>query len=58
MAVLRRTRYRVRTLPSGKRVKETIAPNGRIIKVITLKSKVKRTKTGKRLSKRRRRIYK
>jgi len=56
MPVLEGTRYRVKTLPSGKRVKQTIAPNGRIIKVVPLRSKVNRTKTGERLNKRRRRI--
>lgn len=50
------TRYIVKTLPSGKRVKQTIAPNGRIIKVVPIVNKVNRTKTGKRLNQRRRRI--
>jgi len=56
MATPRGTTYKVKTLPSGKRVKQTIAPNGRIVKVVPLRSKVNRTKTGKRLNKRRRRI--
>lgn len=50
-------RYRVRTLPSGKQVKETISSNGRIIRVVPVDSRTNRTKTGKRLSKRRGRIH-
>ena len=50
-------RYRVRTLPSGKQVKETISSSGRIMKVVTIVKKINRTKTGKRLNNRRRRIY-
>lgn len=48
-------KYRVRTLSSGKKVKETLSPTGRILKVEPLKTN--RTKSGKRLSNRRRRIY-
>lgn len=47
----------IKTLPSGKKVKQTISPTGRIIKVTTIGSKINRTKSGKRLNKRRRRIY-
>ena len=50
-------KYRIRTLPSGKRVKQTITPDNRIIRVVPVTNKTNRTKTGKRLNKRRRRIY-
>ncbi len=56
MVVPSGTRYRVKTLPSGRRVKQTIAPNGRIVRAVPLISKTNRTKTGKRLNARRRRI--
>jgi len=49
-----RVRHRVKTLPSGKRVRQTISPLGRIIRVVPLAT----TKTGRRLNKRRRRIHK
>ena len=52
------TYYRIRTYPSGKRVRLAISPSGRILESASVKSKVKRTKTGKRLARRRRRIYK
>ena len=48
----RSTKYIVRTLPSGKKVKQTISSGGRITKV----TPVKTTRTAKRLNNRRRRI--
>ncbi len=48
--------YRVRTYPSGKKVRLAISSEGRILEVTSVVSKVKRTKTGRRLAVRRRRI--
>ena len=48
--------YRIRTYPSGKRVRLTISASGRILESTPVVSKSKRTKTGKRLAARRRRI--
>lgn len=50
-------RYRIKTLANGKRVKETISPSGRIVSVSPLTNKSNRTRTKKRLEKRKRRIY-
>ncbi len=50
------TRFRVKTLPSGKRVRLTITSDDRVIETKVLRNKTKRTKTGKRLAARRRRI--
>lgn len=56
MPVPKGTYYRIRTYPSGKKVRLAISPSGRVLEVTPVISKVKRTKTGKRLAKRRRRI--
>ncbi len=50
------TRFQVKTLPSGKRVRLTITDDDRVIERKVLRNKAKRTKTGKRLAARRRRI--
>lgn len=50
------TYYRTKTYPSGKKVRLAISPGGRILEATPVVSKVKRTKTGKRLAARRRRI--
>lgn len=54
MPVPRGTIYIVKTYESGKRVRSAISPSGKIIETKRLKST--RTRTGKRLAKRRRRI--
>ena len=48
--------YRIRTYPSGKRVRLAISSDGRILEATPVVSKVRRTKTGRRLAARRRRI--
>jgi hypothetical protein len=48
--------YRVKTYASGKKVRLAISTDGRILEATPVVSKVKRTKTGKRLARRRRRI--
>ena len=48
--------YRTKTYPSGKKVRLAISSEGRILEATPVVSKVKRTKTGKRLAARRRRI--
>ena len=48
--------YRTRTYPSGKKVRLAISADGRILEATPVVSKVRRTKTGKRLAARRRRI--
>ena len=48
--------YRVRTYPSGKKVRLAISSEGRILEATPVASRVKRTKTGRRLAARRRRI--
>ena len=48
--------WRYRTFPSGKRVRLAISPGGRILGVSSIASKVKRTRTGRRLTARQRRI--
>jgi hypothetical protein len=48
--------YRIKTDSSGKRVRLTLSPSGRVLETKVLVSKVKRTKTGRRLAQRRRRI--
>ena len=49
------TRFRVKTFPSGKRVRLTITSDDRVIETKVLPNKTKRTKVGKRLAARRRR---
>ena len=49
-------RYVIRTQADGKKVKLTIAPNGRIIRTAPVSKRANRTQTGKRLIARRRRI--
>ena len=56
MPLPRGTYYRIKTYPSGRRVRLAISPSGRVLESNPYPSKVKRTKTGKRLAKRRRRI--
>ncbi|KKL14635.1 hypothetical protein LCGC14_2513700, partial [marine sediment metagenome] len=46
---------RVKTFPSGKRVRLTITSDDRVIETKVLPNKTKRTKVGKRLAARRRR---
>ena len=48
--------YRVKTYDNGKKVRLAISTDGRILEATPVVSKVKRTKTGKRLARRRRRI--
>jgi len=48
--------YRIQTYPSGKRVRLAISPDGRILEATVVMSKARRTKTGRRLAARRRRI--
>lgn len=50
------TRYRVKTYKSGKRVRLAIAPNGRVLEVKELTPRTDKTRTGRRLERRRRRI--
>jgi len=50
------TYHRIKTYASGKKVRLTIAPNGRILETTPVRSRVKKTSTAKRLAKRRRRI--
>ena len=50
------TFYRIKTYASGKKVRLAISTDGRILEATPVVSKVKRTKTGKRLARRRRRI--
>lgn len=50
------TRYQIKTLPSGNRVRLTITSDDRVIETRVIHNKSKRTKTGKRLAARRRRI--
>ena len=55
MPLPKNTRYRVRTYPSGKRVRLAISPGGRVIETKTMR-KIKQTKSRKRLTRKRRRI--
>ena len=48
--------YRVRTYPSGKKVRLAISENGRILEATPVLSRTRKTRTGKRLAARRRRI--
>jgi len=48
--------YKTRTYLSGKKVRLTISSEGRILKSTPIVNKVRRTKTGRRLTVRRRRI--
>ena len=48
--------YRVKTYPSGKKVRLAISSGGRILEAVPVVSKAKRTTTGRRLAARRRRI--
>ena len=57
MPVPKGTYYRIKTYPSGKRVRLAISPSGRILEATSILSKTKNTKTGKRLAKRRKRIH-
>ena len=50
------TYHKIKTYPSGKRVRLTISSSGRILESTPVVSKARRTKTGKRLAARRRRI--
>lgn len=48
--------YRFKTSPSGKKIRVTYSPNGRVLETKPVLSKANRTRTGKRLAARRRRI--
>jgi len=48
--------HRLYTYPSGKKVRLTVSPEGRILESVPARSKAKRTKVGRRLAARRRRI--
>jgi len=56
MPSIRGTYSRIRTSTTGRRVRLTISSEGRILDSTPIASKVKRTRTGKRLALRRRRI--
>lgn len=56
MPLPRGTYHRIKTYPSGRRERLAISPDGRILERTPYPSKVRKTKTGKRLAKRRRRI--
>ncbi len=56
MPLPRGTYYRVKTYQSGKRVRLAISPSGRILETKLVGSKAAKTRTGRRLAKRRRRI--
>lgn len=48
--------HRIKVYPSGKKVRLTISENGRILDSTPMIARAKRTKTAKRLARRRRRI--
>jgi hypothetical protein len=48
--------YRIRTYPSGKKVRLAISESGRILESMPVLAKTHRSKTGRRLAARRRRI--
>lgn len=48
--------HRIKTYPSGKKVRLTVSENGRILDSVTVVSKRRRTGVGKRLARRRRRL--
>jgi len=50
------TYHKIKTYPSGKKFRLTISSSGRILESVPVVSKVKRTKIGRRLAARRRRI--
>ena len=50
------TFYRIKTYTNGKKVRLAISPDGRILEATPVVSKVTKTRTGKRLARRRRRI--
>lgn len=54
--MLNGTYTRIKTYADGRRVKLTIGPNGRILEAAPVLSRVDKTRTGKRLARRRRRI--
>jgi len=56
MPLSRNVYYRIRTYPSGKKVRLAISSEGRILEATAVVSKARRTKTGRRLAARRRRI--
>jgi len=56
MPMPRGTYSRIYTYPSGRRVRLALSPSGRVLEVTPVHSKVKGTKTGKSLARRRRRI--
>jgi len=51
------TYTRIRTYASGKRVRLTISPNGRILESKPVLARTQRTRLGKKLARRRRRIH-
>jgi len=48
--------YRYKVYPSGRKVKLTISSDGRILETIPIQSRVSKTRTSKRLSRRRKKI--
>ena len=48
--------FKIKTYPSGKKVRLAISAEGRILEATPVVSKARKTKTGKRLAARRRRI--
>jgi len=56
MLLPRGTYYRIKTYPNGKRVRLAISPSGRILEATPVTSMARQTKTGRRLSRRLRRI--
>lgn len=48
--------YRMKIYPSGKKVRLAISSEGRILEATPVVSKIRRTKTGRSLARRRRRI--
>lgn len=57
MPVPKGSYYRIKTYPSGKKVRLTIEPGGRIIEATPVMSRTRKTKIGKRLARLRRRIH-
>ncbi len=56
MPLLKRTYRRLKTLPSGKKVRQTISCSGRVLETVPVRNRADKTRTGKRLKKRRERI--
>jgi hypothetical protein len=56
MPILDGTYHRIRTYPSGKKMRLTISGSGRILEAVPVMRRIGRTRTGQRLAARRRRI--